>query len=275
LRAAKKANIPIRIAHSHSTTNKKEWKKNLLKQVLRPFSKVYANQYFACSELAGRWLFGNKFFEKGKVTIINNAIDTRKFQYNEETRKKKRKELNINQDTLVIGHIGRFVEQKNQLFLLEVFNELHKANTNSILILIGQGPMVSEVKNKIKELKLEDTVFLIGQRDDVADLYQALDVFVLPSLYEGLGMVLIEAQCSGLPCIASTEVPNIAKINSNFKYIDLKKPATIWSNEILILAADNKRNTDTKRIRDAKFDIKEEAFNLEKAYEDMVMNMNT
>ena len=124
--AAKCAGVPVRIAHSHSTTNKKEKKKNLMKQVLRPFSKVFATNYMCCSELAGRWLFGDKEYDKGNVYLLNNAIDLDKFKYNEDIRKAKRKELGLKDKTFVIGHIGRFVEQKNHRFLIEVFNELHK-----------------------------------------------------------------------------------------------------------------------------------------------------
>ena len=150
LYAAKCAKVPVRIAHSHSTTNKKEWKKNLLKQVLRPFSKVYATNYMCCSELAGRWLFGNKEYDKGNVYLLNNAIDLDKFKYDEKIRKKKRKELNINDSTLVIGHIGRFVTVKNHSFLIDVFNDLHKQNNNSILLLAGQGSLMNEMKKKVK-----------------------------------------------------------------------------------------------------------------------------
>ena len=123
LRAAKKAGVKVRIAHSHSTTNKKEWKKNLLKQVLRPFSKVYATDYMCCSELAGRWLFGDKAYNSKKVYLLNNAIDLDKFKYNESLRKKKRKELGISDDTLVIGHIGRFIAHKNHTFLIDIYIE--------------------------------------------------------------------------------------------------------------------------------------------------------
>ena len=121
LYAAKQANIPIRIAHSHSTTNKKETKKNLIKQILRPFSKLYANNYICCSELSGRWLFGNKEYDKGNVFLLKNAIDLDKFKYDREIRKLKRKELRIEDNTIVIGHIGRFVEQKNHSFLIDIF----------------------------------------------------------------------------------------------------------------------------------------------------------
>lgn len=231
--AAKMAKVPVRIAHSHSTTNKKEWKKNLLKQVLRPFSRVFATDYFCCSELAGRWLFGNKAYDQGKVYLLNNAIDLDKFKYDEKIRKEKRKELNIKDDILVIGHIGRFVQQKNHDFLIDIFNEVHKQNNNSILLLAGQGPLMEEIKEKVKSLNLEQSVKFLGQRSDANELYQAFDVFLLPSLYEGLGMVLIEAQCAGLPCIASTEVPEIAKVTDNVRFLELQFNPIVWKDFLL------------------------------------------
>ncbi len=180
LYAAKKVGVPVRIAHSHSTTNKKEWKKNLLKQVLRPFSKKYATNYMCCSELAGRWLFGDKTYDEGKVYLLNNAIDLDKFKYDKKIRDKKRKELGIKEDTIVIGHIGRFVVQKNHTFLIDIFNQFHKKEKNSILLLAGQGPLQEEIKNKVRELGLDDSVRFLGQRNDANELYQAFDVFFLP-----------------------------------------------------------------------------------------------
>ena len=268
LRIAKKVGIPIRIAHSHSTTNKKEWKKNLLKQILRPFSKKYATNYMCCSELAGRWLFGNKAYDKGKVYLLNNAIDLEKFTYDEKVRKIKRKELNINDDTLVIGHIGRFVEQKNHKFIIEIFNELYKKNKNYKLILIGQGPLLDEIKQKVRYLGIADSVMFLGQIIDINKYYQAIDLFLFPSLYEGLGMVMIEAQCSGLPCIASTKVPNIAKVSSKVYFLDLKQPIIEWVNKL-----NEKINTDRKveleSIIKAGYDIKREVKNLENKYIEM------
>ena len=169
LYAAKKVGVPVRIAHSHSTTNKKEWKKNLLKQVLRPFSKKYATNYMCCSELAGRWLFGDKAYDEGKVYLLNNAIDLDKFKYDKKIKDKKRKELGIKEDTIVIGHIGRFVAQKNHTFLIDIFNQFHKKEKNSILLLAGQGPLQEEIKNKVRELGLDDSVRFLGQRNDIND----------------------------------------------------------------------------------------------------------
>lgn len=270
LRAAKKAGVKVRIAHSHSTTNKKEWKKNLLKQVLRPFSKVYATDYMCCSELAGRWLFGDKAYDSKKVYLLNNAIDLDKFKYNESLRKKKRKELGISDDTLVIGHIGRFVPVKNHDFLLEIFNELHEKNKNSILILAGQGPLMDSVKDKVKKLKLEDNVKFLGQRDDVAELYQAFDVFLLPSLYEGLPVVGVEAQASGLLCYFSNNMTKEAKVLDITKFMSLNNTPEEWTSNILKDVKCYKRINTFNEMTSKNFNIKTEAKKLEEKYENLL-----
>lgn len=273
LRAAKKAGIKVRIAHSHSTTNQKEKKKNALKQILRPFSKIYATDYMACSELAGRWLFGDKTFDQGKVYILNNAIDLSKFKYNEEVRKNKRKELEIDDDTFVIGHIGRFVQQKNHTFLIDVFNEVQKKKANAKLILVGQGPLKDEIENKVKNLNLENKVVFLGQREDVDELYQAFDCFVLPSLYEGLGMVLIEAQASGLPCIASTEIPDIARVTEKLKFVRLDENIDYWKNSILKLSdLKNRKEDQLQDIQNRGYNIEKEVEKLEILYKDLGEN---
>lgn len=265
LRAAKKAGVPIRIAHSHSTTNKKEWNKNLVKQVLRPFSKVYATDYMCCSELAGRWLFGNKEYDKGNVYLLNNAIDLDKFKYDEQLRNKKRKELNIKDDTLVIGHVGRFVEQKNHRFLIDIFNEVHKQKENSILLLVGQGPLMEEMKEKVKTLGIEDSVKFLGQRNDVNELYNAMDLFLFPSLYEGLGMVVVEAQVSGLPCVVSTKIPEIAKVINNVSFLKLGCSVNIWCDEIIKMIG-RKCLTNIKILVKKGYDIKIESSKLFEKY---------
>ena len=264
--AAKCAGVPVRIAHSHSTTNKKEKKKNLLKQILRPFSKIFATDYMCCSELAGRWLFGNKEYDNGNVYLLNNAIDLDKFKYDEEKRKKKRKELNIEDDTLVIGHVGRFVEQKNHRFLIDIFNEVHKQKENSILLLAGQGPLMEEMKEKVKILGIEDSVNFLGQRNDINELYQVMDLFLFPSLYEGLGMVAVEAQVSGLPCVVSTEIPKIAKVTKKITFINLENKIEIWTEIIFkYLKNINRKNINfTDGIK--KYDIIKETTKFEKKY---------
>ena len=313
LYAAKRAKVPIRIAHSHSTANKKELKKTLIKNMLRPFSRMYANVYFACSELAGRWLFGNRTFDKGKVTIINNAIDVGKFIYNEEVRKKVRNKLNIelqnnikqsiicdknvendvtnkdydtnkdnlkiekstnennkkveiNDSTLIVGNVGRFVKQKNHTFLIDIFNEIHKRNSNSILILAGQGPLMEEVKAKVNELGLKNYVMFLGQRNDANELYQAMDVFLLPSLYEGLPLVGVEAQAAGLLCELSSSMTKETKILSTTNFIDIEMPAKKWAEKVLLDYKNFTRKNSSKEFENNGFEIKREAKKLEEKY---------
>lgn len=270
--AAKCAGIPIRIAHSHSTTNKKEKKKNLMKQVLRPFSKVFATNYMCCSELAGRWLFGNKEYDKGNVYLLNNAIDLDKFKYDEKLRKKKREELGIKDDTLVIGHLGRFVAQKNHTFLIDIFNEIHKKNNNSILLLAGQGPLMGDIKNKVKELNLEDSVKFLGQRNDANELYQAFDVFLLPSLYEGLPVVGVEAQAAGLLCYLSDDMTKETKVLDITKFMSLNNTPEEWADNILDDVKKYKRIDTSKEMTAKNFNIKEEAKKLEEYYLNLYNN---
>ena len=263
LRAAKRAGVPVRIAHSHSTTNKKEWKKNLLKQVLRPFSKVYATDYMCCSELAGRWLFGDKEYDKGNVYLLNNAIDLDKFKYDEEIRIRKRKELNIPEDALVIGHVGRFVEQKNHRFLIDIFDEVHKENKNSLLLLAGQGPLIDEIKEKVKRLDLEENVEFLGQRQDINELYQAFDVFCLPSLYEGLPVVGVEAQATGLLCVLSNDMTSETKVLDMTKFLSLNDELKKWSKEI---QKKYLRKHQEKVFQEKNFDINIESKKLNEKY---------
>ena len=266
LYAAKKAHVSVRIAHSHSTTNKKEWKKNILKQVLRPFSKVFATDYMCCSELAGRWLFGNKTYNKGKVYLLNNAIDIEKFKYNEKVRKQKREELDIKDDTLVIGHVGRFVAQKNHTFLIDIFNEIHKQNKDSILLLVGQGPLMNEIKEKVNRLNLTDSVMFLGQRNDASELYQAFDVFLLPSLYEGLPVVGVEAQAVGLLCVLSDEMTKETKMLESTVMISLNKDLSEWS-DIILTTYNGKQNDNSIEIMCKNgFNIRTEAIKLENYY---------
>lgn len=264
--AAKCAGVPVRIAHSHSTTNKKEKNKNLMKQLLRPFSKVFATDYMCCSELAGRWLFGNKEYDKGNVYLLNNAIDLDKFKYDEVVRRKKRKELNIDDDTLVIGHVGRFVEQKNHRFLIDIFNEVHKQNENSNFLLVGQGPLMEEIKEKVKSLGLEDCVKFLGQRNDISELYQAFDVFCLPSLYEGLPVVGVEAQATGLLCLFSDDMTKETKILESTKFLSLEQDAKEWTEILLKSIEDFKRKDTTIEFFNNGFDIKKEVEKIEKYY---------
>lgn len=270
--AAKSAKVPVRIAHSHSTIVKckKEFKRNILKNILKYFSKTFATDYFACSDLAAISQFGKKMYESGNVTIVSNAIDLNVFKYDEKIRKSVRDELNIGDDTLVIGHVGRFVETKNHYFVVDIFNELHTKNPNSVLVLVGQGPLMDEIVEKVKTLKLNDCVLFLGQRSDINKLYQAFDGFLLPSLYEGLPVVCVEAQAAGLLCLLSDNMTKKTKVLESTKFISLNKSSEVWANEFLKLVASYKRNDTKEEISANGFNIENEGKKLENKYIEML-----
>ena len=222
------AGAKIRILHGHSTTVKSETKRNLMKLILRPFSIFVANRQFACSKVAARWLFGpNK-----NVEIINNAIDVEKFQFNEEYRTKLREELGLD-NKFIIGHIGRFMYQKNHEYLIQVFQKLVHKIPSAHLVLVGDGPLRENTLQKIENLGLSTRVTYLGLRKDVHKLYSLFDIFYFPSWYEGLGIVAIESQAAKLPILMSNFVPDEAIIDSSLaKKIGITdKDIDIWINE--------------------------------------------
>lgn len=267
LRAAKKAGVPIRIAHSHSTiiNAKKEFGRNILKNILKNFSKKYANVYFACSETAAISQFGNKTFSEGKVTIINNAIDVDRFKYDINQRKKIRDEFKISDKTLVFGNVGRFVETKNHDFLIKLFYEITKKEKNCKLMLVGQGPREKEIKKLIKKYDLDSKVIFCGQMNQVEKIYQAFDCLIFPSLYEGFGMVAIEAQVTNCLCVCSNNVPDKVKINDNVYFIDLNSSINEWV-DICLKTKKNKKKDCSKKIIESNFSITNEVKKLEEIY---------
>lgn len=263
--AAKSAGVPIRIAHSHSTTNNHEFVKNSIKRVLRPFSKHFATSYMACSALAAKWMFGDKTYRKGEVYVLNDAIDLSRFEYNEQERTKIRAQLGLGEGTLTVGNVGRFVRQKNQLFLIDTFKAMHAKQPDSVLLIVGQGPLEQELMQKAKESGVGDAIHFLGQRSDVQNLYQAMDVFCLPSLYEGFGMVVVEAQVAGLPCVVSTQLPDVVNISKHVDFVSLERSPDIWAKHLLV-AAGQKRASYATQAREEGFDITEEAQKLETYY---------
>lgn len=212
LMAAKQAGVPVRIAHSHSTSNPNEKAKTLVKNVLRPFSKVYPTHLAACGDYSARWLFGDQTVDQGKVKIIRNAIELDRFAFDEEARTRLRKEIEASDDIRVIGQVGRFSAQKNQLFSLDVLAELVKKNPRVLLVFLGVGDDMDKVKAKAHDLGLSDHVRFLGMRSNVNEWYSAFDVLLFPSLYEGLPLTAVEAQVSGLPLVVSDKVPKEADL---------------------------------------------------------------
>ena len=262
LRMAKKAGVTVRICHNHSTAGPGETKKNILKNILRHFSKIYPTELFACSEYAGRWLYG----DKASFRVIKNAIDIDRFRYNEKTRTEVRNKLGIG-DRLVLGHVGRFEPPKNHDFLLDIFHSVHQINPKTVLLLIGEGELEDKMKKKADELGLEDAVFFLGTMSDCAPYYQAMDAFVLPSLYEGLGMVAIEAQAAGLSCFLSDRVPEETSLIEDVYTISLEQRPEEWAELILEKTAENRHEDTQLKIREAGYDIETESEKLTDIYE--------
>ena len=248
---AKKNKIPVIIAHTHNNGAVKDWK-YYPKIILR---KLYMNgptDFFACSEDAGKYTFKNRQFK-----VIHNSIDTKRFLFNKEIREEIRKELNI-EDKYVIGNVGRLHEQKNQTFLIDIFYKLLKKKENAFLLIIGKGPLEEQLKNKVKNLDIEDKVLFLGNRNDVNKLYQGMDVFVLPSLFEGLGIVAIEAQAASLPVIASTGVADEASVTPNIKKIGLEEDIDKWVDEVLKAKTQDNSHI-LEYIKKSGYDIEENA----------------
>lgn len=263
--------IKIRICHNHSTAAKGEGKKNLIKYILLPFSKLFATHYCACSELSGKWIFGNKFYNKGKVKLIKNAIDINKYSYNKSVRDKKREQMNLN-NKFVIGHVGRFAFSKNHNFLIDIFNEAYKINNNLILILVGDGQLKNQIQYKVKKLGLKDNILFLGNRFDVPELMQAMDLFLLPSFYEGLPVVGVEAQAAGLKCIFSDSITYETKITDLVEFISLNKSSKYWANQIIKYSNGyNRENTDIQ-VKKAGYEIKIAAHNLLLWYKKLLYN---
>lgn len=201
------AGIKKRIAHHHQAYHPTNPLLILLCALMRIPCKLFATHWLACGEAAAINGWGKRAFEKSKVIILPNAIDPERFKYNETARNEIRKKYGIAEDDFVIGHVGRFYPQKNHDFLIDVFNEVHKQDPNSKLLLLGDGPLQEKIKQKIESLDLLNAVIFAGLQKNIAPFYNAMDVFCFPSLWEGLPLTLVEAQYSGLPCVVSDAVP--------------------------------------------------------------------
>ena len=206
LRQAAKIGVPIRIAHSHSTAARGEWVRTLPKHLLRPFSRRYATHFMACTEHAARWLFGERLVDSGKVSVLPNAIELERFSFSDSGRAAVREDLGL-VGRNVVGHVGRFMYQKNHEFLVKSFAVVAKRDADAMLLLVGDGELRKEVEDQVTALGLADRVVFTGRRTDVPNLLQSMDVLAFPSRYEGLGMAVIEARATGLPCLISEYVP--------------------------------------------------------------------
>lgn len=263
LKYAKKYNIPVRIAHAHNAGYGKEpniKQKLIIKKNFFDVKRC-ATHYFACSTLAANWMFGRD------ATVINNAIDAANFTYSPEKRAEIREEMGL-QDAFVVMFIGRLDPQKNPIFMLEVFAELLKIKPESNLVVIGDGILKDLMLEKIEALGIKDNVMMLGSRKDVPRLLQGADVFFLPSIFEGLGIVLVEAQASGLPCFTSKDVvPGDVDVTGLVEFISLQNTPSQWAERIAKADVSVRSNT-TDIIAEKGYDNKENARKLQELYLD-------
>ncbi|SFH07636.1 Glycosyltransferase involved in cell wall bisynthesis [Desulfotomaculum arcticum] len=255
LKAAKKHGVPVRIIHSHNTKQGGSRLHRYIHLVNRLFIKDYATDFFACSDLAAKWMYSVKQYHKGDFKIICNGIEINKFVFNEATRKRVRDEFNI-QNKFLVGHVGRFQPQKNHDFLIDIFKAIHEKDNNSVLMLIGEGELRLEILKKVEQLELKDAVIFTGIRSDVIDLLQAMDVFVFPSLHEGLPVALVESQAAGLMCMVSDVITKQVNITELVNNLELSRSADFWAKTIIEKAGNYKRKDTSKLIKDGGFDIK-------------------
>lgn len=275
LLAGKQAGVPVRILHNHSTSGgAREWHRNLAKLILKPFARMFATDYFACSEYAARWMYGSRAaipLSEGdipgahkRVRIMPNAIDTEKYRFSQEKRKEIRKELKIPEKTLVFGHIGRFCPQKNQSFLLDIFKEIAAQKKNCRLVMAGTGEDMELIQAQASAAEISDHVIFAGQRGDADKLYSAFDCFLLPSNYEGLPVVGVEAQCAGLSCILSDRMTKETRITGTAQFLPLGN-ARDWACAALCCAGLRNRNAAAE-VAAAGYDINQEAAKLTEFY---------
>lgn len=262
--AAQRNQVPVRIIHSHSTN----LPNNIMHKFLHIFHKRKLNKiatdFFACSDLAGKWLYDGVVDSKN-VVLIQNGIKVDDYIYNKKLRDYYRKKFNI-ENNVVFGNVGRFCEAKNHLFLLETFNLIKDKIPNSIMFLIGDGELHEQISNKINDLKLQDKVFLLGARNDVSNILQAIDYIIMPSKWEGFPVALLEEQASGLPCFVSNKVTTQAKINNNVFYFSLEDGYKKWADYICELYDKQNRITNADLIKKKGYDISNTISILEKFY---------
>jgi len=263
---AKKAGVKVRIAHGHNSAlrrSRTRWLKLALHNMAKSLLAENATDYWACSRLAAEFMFPRDVVER--YEFIPNGIDIEKFRFNDEVRKKVRKDLGI-EGKLVIGNVGRLCYQKNQENLIEVFAKLQSERPESVLLLVGEGEMKAELQQQVEKLGIADKVLFYGVTDKVEQLLWAMDIFVFPSRFEGLGIVAVEAQAAGLPVICSDGVPNEAVVSDLVEKVDLRSGVDSWVESILHCQIDADRLAVHEQVQKSGFAVADVADRIEKVY---------
>ncbi|MDM5222780.1 glycosyltransferase family 1 protein [Peribacillus sp. NJ11] len=264
LQSAKKAGIPKRISHSHNTQSEGGLASRIYKWYAGTLIMSNATNLLACSRQAAQWLFKDK---TKNVNILKNGIEYKLFSFSSETRGKVRKELNIESDACVLGHVGRFAQQKNHSLLIDIFADFIREKENSYLILVGEGPLKPEILTKVKAHKLENKVKFLGVRSDINRILQAFDVFVFPSLHEGLPVSLIEAQAAGLPCLISDQISKEVDLGINLIQFLPITNSSLWSSHLMKITSSNtNRSIQPDSLSKQGYSINETADELKNFY---------
>lgn len=268
---AQKAGIKKVIVHSHSTFidepdgQKREFLLRQHEKVKRTFLPELATNFWACSQPAADWLFGPQI-PQNKIRIMKNAIEVERFQFNSAVRERIRAELGFDDKTLVLGTAGRLSFQKNHAFLVDAFTEFHRLYPHSKLLIIGDGELRSDLERQIRDNHLERDTLLPGWKTNVEEYLQAMDIFLLPSRFEGLGIAAVEAAASGLPCIVSDQVPSEVSFSDNIRHMPLE--ISVWNdalNQMAQMSVDRRQGIDA--VRAAGYDVRQQAKQLEVLYE--------
>lgn len=265
--AAKKNKVPVRISHVHSAsfTFDLKWP---LKVFCKPWIPFCCTKKWACGKDAGLFYYGKRALDNNEVLVIKNAIEIDRFLFNNDLRNRIRDKYDL-RNKFVVGHVGRFDKQKNHTFLIDVFDEIYNQNKNARLLLLGDGSLIEVIKDKVSELGLQDAVVFVGNVDNVNEFYQAMDCFVLPSIWEGLPVVGIEAQAADLPCVFSDDVTDETMILSTTKFLSRNESIRKWADTILDSKV-SKRTDRSNELRKAGYDIKEEAKKLMSIYKQLL-----
>ena len=254
--AAKLAGVKVRVSHSHLDTHL-----NCFWKIVCFFNKVFSTNLVACGEKAGNCLYGRTPF-----TIFNNAIDLNKYKFNLNIRNELRNKYNIGQSEKIYIHVGRFSEQKNHFFLIDIFEIIHKKSPESKLVLVGEGELLDDVIMYVEKKCLSNNIYFIGMVDNVYDYLQMADVFLLPSLFEGLCIAAVEAQAVGLPCLLSDQVDKNTKIKENVYFCPINNPMQ-WADKAIELS-NQESIVDNEKLKLSGYDIREEARKLDEFYKD-------
>lgn len=262
--AAKRTGIVKIIVHSHCAGERKTLKYRLIKILSTSILTRCPTDYFACSKIAGEWKFPNKVV-KDKLVIIKNGVDLNKFAYKDDIAKQMRLKYGISNETFVVGHVGRFSPQKNHEYLIRIFQKVLARIPDAYLLLVGEGELMNDAKQQVKNLNIENRVVFVGSVTNVPDYLQMMNVFVLPSRWEGLPIVGVEAQAAGIPLIVSENVSDELRLTKAIEFLPLNDDISVWSDKVCSLRRHGRFDTKEDLVREG-YDINETAEFVSKKY---------